>query len=109
MNNDDVRRIIGVPYSTARMHSAYVPSSFSNHYDQVLVDDRLVGLSTYTAYTANNGCYVSLGIVNEADATDGAQVIIVWGEPEDAVQKPLLQPHVQTEIRATLRTVSPAA
>lgn len=111
-NNDDVRRTIGDALFNRENAPRLidVPSSFSAfHYDQVLVDDRLVGLSTYTAYTANNGCYVSLGMVNEADATDGEQVIIVWGEPEDGIQKPLLQPHVQTEIRATLRTVSPAA
>lgn len=111
-NNDDVRRIIGDALFNQENPPRLidVPSSFSAfHYDQVLLEDRLVGLSTYTAYTANNRGFVSLGMVDEVDANDGAEVVVIWGEPEDGIKKPFLQPHVQTEVRATLRTASPAA
>lgn len=111
-HNDDVRRVMGDALFNEENRPRIIdlPSSFSaSHYDKVLRGDRTVGLSTYTAYTANNGRFVSLGMVDEAEANDGSEVLVVWGEPDGGEQKPLMQHHVQTEIRATLRTTSPAA
>ena len=77
-------------------------------YDKVLSGDRMVGWSTLMAYTENLGAWYSLGMIDEADAQDGAEFVIVWGEENGGTAKPTVERHVQTKIRATLRTKSPA-
>ncbi|WP_307821899.1 aminomethyl transferase family protein [Streptomyces coffeae] len=74
-------------------------------FDKVLVGDRLVGLSTSTGYTVNVGGWLSLAMLDEADARDGAEVTVVWGESDGGSGKPTVERHVQTEIRATVSTM----
>lgn len=111
-NNDDVGRVLteSLFNKEERPREIDVPGSVGMfHFDQVTSGNRLIGVSWYTGYTFNNGCYVSLALVDEADAQDGAEVVVVWGEQDGGVSKPKVQPHVQTQIRAMLRTKSPAA
>lgn len=74
-------------------------------FDAVLADGKLVGLSTWIGYSANEGKMLTLAMVDEAFATPGTQVTLLWGEPDGGTRKPTVERHVQTEIRAT---VSPA-
>ena len=74
-------------------------------FDQVLADGRLVGLSTWIGYSANEGKMLTLAMVDEEFAAPGTQVTLLWGEPDGGTRKPTVERHVQTEIRAT---VSPA-
>jgi glycine cleavage system aminomethyltransferase T len=73
-------------------------------YDRVLAGDRVVGLSNRTGYTVNLGSLCSLAVVDEADARDGAEVTVVWGEEDGGTPRPTIERHVQTEIRATVHT-----
>jgi len=73
-------------------------------FDKVLDGDRLVGLSTYTTYTANVRTFFSLAMVDESHAKDGTEVKVVWGEEDGGSAKPTVERHVQTEIRATVST-----
>ena len=73
--------------------------------DKVLLDDRTIGFAVRTGYTVNVGSWYSLGMVDEADAIDGAEVTLVWGEEPDAPAKPAVERHVQTSVRATVSTV----
>jgi hypothetical protein len=75
----------------------------------VLAGGRLIGLSQYPVFTVNAGCWFSLAIVDEAEARDGAAVSVLWGEENGGTNKPVVERHVQTEIRATVSTTSPAA
>jgi len=75
-------------------------------YDTVLLDDRPVGISTWAAYTTNVGGFSSLAMVDEADARDGAEVVVLWGEPDGGAAKPGMESHVQIPIRATLSTTA---
>jgi glycine cleavage system aminomethyltransferase T len=111
-NDDDIVAIYrsmledGVPgkyMDLPAAHYATLP------FDQILKDDRLVGLSTYPVYTANVGGWFSLCMVDETEAVDGAEVAVVWGEPNGGSAKPVVERHVQTTVRATLSTQSPAA
>ena len=43
-------------------------------------------------------------MVNEADAIDGAEVTLVWGEENGGSAKPSVERHAQTTLRATLST-----
>ncbi len=63
----------------------------------------MIGLATYSGSTVNIGSLVSLAMIDEAEAVDGADVTLLWGQDPNS-PKPNLEPHVQTEIRATIST-----
>jgi hypothetical protein len=73
-------------------------------YDKVVYDDRVVGISNWMAYTTNIGSMSSIAMIDEADAVDGREVAVIWGEPNGGSAKPLVEHHVQTSIRATVST-----
>src|SRR3546814_2422805 len=68
--------------------------------DLVTVGGKPVGRSTYCSYTVNIGGFASIGILDEAQAVDGTEVVITWGEPGGGTSKPGVERHEQTEIRA---------
>jgi vanillate/3-O-methylgallate O-demethylase len=72
-------------------------------YDAVLVNGRLAGLSTYPCYLARDRQWISLAMIDEADAVVGKEVVLIWGEPDGGSSKPGVEPHVQMEIRATIQ------
>lgn len=78
--------------------------SFSN-YDKVLdASGQVVGLSMYTGYSANEGCGLSVGIVDPAIEI-GRELTLVWGEPDGGTRKPTVERHRQARVRVV---VSPA-
>ncbi|KAF0186509.1 MAG: glycine cleavage T protein (aminomethyl transferase) [Alphaproteobacteria bacterium] len=79
---------------------------YSMHpYDAVLVDGKTVGLSTWIGYSANEGRILALAMMEGEYAEPGTQVSLLWGEPDGGTRKPTVEPHVQTEIRATVSPV----
>ncbi|HEY8482802.1 MAG TPA: hypothetical protein VIL71_23550 [Spirillospora sp.] len=77
----------------------------SSNFDKVLdADGNIVGLSLFTGYSANERRALSLATVNP-DVPLGAEVRVVWGEPDGGTRKTTVQPHEQFEVRAI---VSPA-
>ncbi|SDH16407.1 vanillate/3-O-methylgallate O-demethylase [Nonomuraea jiangxiensis] len=77
----------------------------SSNYDSVIdAHDNLVGLSMFTGYSANERRALSLATVNP-DVPLGAEVRVVWGEPDGGSRKTTVQPHEQFAVRAV---VSPA-
>ena len=81
-------------------------TSFTHfQFDQVRKDGRMIGLATFSGYTVNIDCLCSLAMIDEAEAVDGAEVTLLWGQDPES-PKPNLEPHVQTEIRATISTAS---
>ena len=79
---------------------------YSMHpYDSVLVDGKLVGVSTWIGYSANAGAMLTLAMLDADHAVPGTQVTLLWGEPDGGTRKPTVEKHVQTEIRATVAPV----
>jgi vanillate/3-O-methylgallate O-demethylase len=77
----------------------------ASNFDSVLdADGTLVGLSMFTGYSANERRALSLATVNP-DVPTGAEVTVVWGEPDGGSRKTTVQPHEQLRVRAV---VSPA-
>jgi vanillate/3-O-methylgallate O-demethylase len=111
-NDDDVLRIMaGSIYGEGeRAKFIDLPNTNYNHfqYDAVLDGDAVIGISTYGGYTVNLGRNVSLAMVDETKAVDGAEVALLWGEPAEELPRGNIEPHVQTRIRATISTTSPA-
>ena len=77
----------------------------SSNYDSVVDSDgNVIGLSLFTGYSVNERRALSLATVNP-DVPLGAEVSVIWGEPDGGSRKTTVQPHVQLAVRAI---VSPA-
>lgn len=79
----------------------YGSSSFDAVED---ANGKTIGLSMFTGYSANEKQGLSLATV-DPDVPVGAEVTVVWGEPNGGSGKSTVQPHEQVKIRAR---VSPA-
>jgi glycine cleavage system aminomethyltransferase T len=65
---------------------------------------KIVGLSMFTGYSANERKALSLATI-DPDVPIGAEVRVIWGEPDGGSLKTTVQPHEQFAVRAI---VSPA-
>jgi syringate O-demethylase len=70
-----------------------------------LRDGKPAGLSTWIAYSSNEGRMLTLAMLDEEHAKPGTRVQLLWGEPNGGSRKPTVEPHVQTEIKATVSPV----
>ena len=106
-NGEDVARAIGTLFEKGDP-AKYIDIPLSNYatwpYDKLLRDGELVGVSTFSGYSYNERSYLSLAMV-DVDVELGTEVTLVWGEEDGGSSKPVVERHVQTEIRAI---VSPA-
>jgi vanillate/3-O-methylgallate O-demethylase len=107
-NDADATRVYADSLFNGRRHAKYmtVPNAAyaTFQYDQVVSDDRPIGLSTRVGYTGNVGGWSSLAILDEEIVRDGAEVTVVWGEADGGSANPMVEQHVQTEVRATIST-----
>jgi len=71
-------------------------------FDRVEVDGKLIGLSTWIGYTANEGKMLTLAMVDEQYAEPGTEVDFIWGEPDGGTSKPTVEPHRQVTIKAVV-------
>jgi vanillate/3-O-methylgallate O-demethylase len=77
----------------------------SSNFDSVVdASGKIVGLSMFTGYSANERAALSLATI-DPDVPIGAEVRVVWGEPAGGSLKTTVQPHEQFAVRAI---VSPA-
>lgn len=104
-NEDDVIKIFASMFKrhdkykhleTPAAHYATIP------YDKVEKNGCPIGVSIYAAYTISAMGWFSIGILNEYAVEYGEQVQITWGEPEGVTDKLTVEPHIQTQIRATI-------
>lgn len=77
--------------------------------DQVLIGDRVVGVTGFHGYTVNVGRWISLASVDTADAVDGQEVEILWGDWDGGAGNDRVPTHTQTRIRARVSVKSPLA
>jgi vanillate/3-O-methylgallate O-demethylase len=68
--------------------------------DAVLKDGKPVGVSQWSAYTANGGHVISHGLLDLAHAKPGTEVTLLWGEPDS--KRTTVDAHTVREIRATV-------
>ena len=73
--------------------------------DKVLKDGKMVGVSTFSGYSSNESSMLSLAMVDVEQSEPGTEVTLVWGEEGGGSAKPVVERHVQTEIRATVAPV----
>jgi vanillate/3-O-methylgallate O-demethylase len=101
-NGEDVARAIGTLFEKGDA-AKYIDFPLSNYatwpYDKLLKDGELVGISSFSGYSYNERSFLSLGMV-DADIELGNEVTLVWGEEGGGSSKPVVERHVQAEIRA---------
>jgi glycine cleavage system aminomethyltransferase T len=108
LDDDDVTNTIGTMFGRGdRAKFIDWPSAvYCMHpFDRVTVDGETVGLSTWIGYSANEGKMLTLAVVDPEYAEPGTEVTFVWGEEGGGSSKPTVEPHVQTEMRATVSPV----
>ena len=77
----------------------------SSNYDKVVdADGKIVGLSMFTGYSWNEKQALSLATI-DPDVPEGAELRVVWGEEDGGTKKTTVEPHKQTEVRATVSPV----
>jgi syringate O-demethylase len=74
-------------------------------YDKVMREGKVIGISTWCGYSANEGKMLTLAMLDQEHAEPGTEVIFVWGEEDSGSSKPTVERHVQTEIRAIVSPV----
>jgi vanillate/3-O-methylgallate O-demethylase len=101
-NGEDLGRILASIADGAELPYKYFDLPIANYasssYDQVMLGDRVVGLSMFTGYSHNDRCGLSLGVV-DADIDLGAELKLVWGEENGGTTKPTVERHRQAEVR----------
>jgi vanillate/3-O-methylgallate O-demethylase len=104
-NGDDVARAIGTMFQKDGK-AKYIDLPLSNYStwpnDKVLHDGKMVGVSTFSGYSSNESSMLSLAVVDLEQSEPGTEVTLVWGEEGGGSAKPVVERHVQTEIRATV-------
>lgn len=74
-------------------------------YDKVLRDGKVIGISTWCGYSANESKMLTLAMLDKRYSNPGTEVTFVWGEEAGGSLKPTVERHVQTEIRAIVSAV----
>ncbi len=95
--------------SSPKERAKYIDLPLSNYStwpnDKIVKDDEIVGVSTFSGYSSNESSMLSLAIVDVEHSEPGTEVTLVWGEEDGGSAKPVVERHVQTEIRATVSPV----
>lgn len=108
-NNEDLSKILtsvidrdGDGYQFFDLPNANYGSS---NFDAVLdADGTNIGLSLFTGVTANEKRGLSLATVDR-NVPEGAEVTVVWGEPDGGTEKTTVEPHKQLKVRAIVSPV----
>jgi syringate O-demethylase len=108
LDDDAVIETIGTMFGSSEQAKFmdWPSAVYSMHpYDRVTIDGETVGISTWIAYTVNEGKMLTLAVVDPAVAEPGTEVTFVWGESGGGTTKPTVEAHVQTEIAAVVSPV----
>lgn len=107
-NDEDLAKLLATPVSPPPGYQVFdLPNANygSSNFDSVVdANDAVVGLSLFTGYSANERKGLSLATV-DPDVPLGAEVRVIWGEPDGGSRKTTVEPHEQLAVRAV---VSPA-
>jgi vanillate/3-O-methylgallate O-demethylase len=101
-NADDVARALATLFEKGDP-AKYIDLPLSNYatwpYDRVVMDDELVGVSTFSGYSYNERSLLSLAVIDN-DVQIGNEVTLIWGEEGGGSHRPVVERHRQVEIRA---------
>lgn len=106
-NNDDVFRImkesVGNQTTRKKFIALPVPMYATFEYDQVLLNDKPIGISQWSAYSSNAGAVLSTALIDNEQVNMGQEVTLIWGEPDS--QRRTVESHEVVGIRAKIAPV----
>lgn len=108
LDSEDVTKALGTMFQKENRAKYFdFPSAVYSTlpYDKVLRDDKMVGISTWCGYSANEGRMLTLAMIDNEHSEPGTEVTFVWGEEGGGSSKPTVERHVQTPIRAVVSPV----
>ncbi|HEX7759337.1 MAG TPA: aminomethyl transferase family protein [Caulobacteraceae bacterium] len=108
-NGADVSKIFTSMFNPGGQNYKYFDLPLANYassnYDKVVdADGRVVGLSMFTGYSYNERSALSLAVI-DPQIEVGAELRVVWGEPDGGSRKTTVEPHLQTDVRAIVSPV----
>jgi vanillate/3-O-methylgallate O-demethylase len=108
-NGEDVAKVFASYFDTKNEPYKYIDLPLSNYaaasFDKVVKNGKVVGLSMFTGYSANERQMLSLAVV-DADIELGDELTLVWGEENGGTKKTTVErPHKQAEIRVKVAPV----
>ncbi|MFE7835121.1 aminomethyl transferase family protein [Streptomyces sp. NPDC057474] len=103
---EDLAKIFSSMVSEEGIGYKYFDLPLANYgffnFDTVLdADDRPLGFSMWTGYSANERRALSLGTLDPSVPL-GSEVSVVWGEPNGGSEKATVERHEQFKVRATV-------
>ncbi len=108
LDSEDVTKALGTMFQKENRAKYFdFPSAVYSTlpYDKVLRDGKMVGISTWCGYSANEGRMLTLAMIDNEHSEPGTEVTFVWGEEGGGSSKPTVERHVQTPIRAVVSPV----
>ncbi len=109
LEDKDVLDIVASQFGKANQRGKFIeyPSAvYSMHpFDQVLVNGKPAGVSTWIGYSSNERKMLTLAVLDAEYAKPGTEAVLIWGEENGGTRKPTVEKHVQKEIRATVSPV----
>ncbi|MDQ0259453.1 aminomethyl transferase family protein [Sinomonas atrocyanea] len=108
-NAEDMTKIFGSLFDVDGPQYKFFDLPLANYgsanYDSVVdADGNVVGFSMFTGYSANERRALSLATV-DPNVPEGAELKVVWGEPDGGSRKAAVEPHEQIEVRAVVSPV----
>jgi len=104
-NPEDVLKAMATMFEKgdpAKYINLPLPNYATWPYDRIMKDGKVVGFSTFAGYSFNERKMLSLSMIDPEYSEPGTQVTVVWGEEGGGSRKPVVERHVQVEIRATV-------
>lgn len=101
---EDVVRIFRSQFNEGDQRFKFMEAPASYYatfpFDTVMLNGQRIGLSTYAVYSSNQRRWISLALIDTRQAADGDTVEVIWGEPDGGSNRPVVERHQQTVIRA---------
>ncbi|MDH4109163.1 MAG: aminomethyl transferase family protein [Gammaproteobacteria bacterium] len=107
-NAEDVAKVWTSMLVPGKDNFKYIDLPLSNYgsasFDEIKYRGKIVGASMFAGYSYNERSMLSLGIV-DPNIKEGAEVTLVWGEPDGGTKKTTVERHKQAKIRAIVSPV----
>ena len=108
-NGEDMARIFASMFDPSAVAYKYFDLPLANYassnYDKVVDSDgRQVGVSMLTGYSYNEKSALSLATIDPG-VPEGAELRVVWGEPDGGTRKTTVERHRQIDVRAVVSPV----
>jgi vanillate/3-O-methylgallate O-demethylase len=103
-DNDDVISIFRSQFNEGDERFKFMDAPAAYYatfpFDSVTLNGKRIGFSTYVVYSSNVRRWISLALLEETAVQDGDTVELVWGEPDGGSNRPVVERHRQTTVRA---------